>query len=277
MLLKKTILSIVPLYISTESSAFQQIIKAIEDIPDEKFVELKDQQSSTIHHRINFLIDEIIFFINRYYPITKEQGVQLDVLLNEIKRISLDLIFNNQTMIDKISNLENRLELLENEQNQIKKLRIIAQILTPLVKEIRNIMLNQQIPDEYYSKPIINCSLLRTQGKNISWEISDFNEDNDQKFDINLFNAFEQIIKDRAEMLGINYNTLLELLYMKFDRTEIEDDLVRNFLRHNSADNASFNSFLTSMNMTDAFNINEKLCLDILYRNYFFSRYYSIQ
>jgi len=92
--LKKTILSIIPLYISAESSAFQQIIKAIEDIPDEKFVELKDQQSSTIHHRINFLIDEIIFFINRYYPITKEQGVQLDVLLNEIKRISLDLILN---------------------------------------------------------------------------------------------------------------------------------------------------------------------------------------
>jgi hypothetical protein len=65
------------LYISTESSAFQQIIKAIEDIPDEKFGELKDEQSSTI----NFLIDEIIFFINRYYPITEEQGVQLDALL----------------------------------------------------------------------------------------------------------------------------------------------------------------------------------------------------
>jgi len=52
--LKKRILSIIPLYISSESSAFQQIIKAIEDIPDEKFGELKDQQSSTIHHRINF-------------------------------------------------------------------------------------------------------------------------------------------------------------------------------------------------------------------------------
>ncbi len=65
------------MYISTESSAFQQIIKAIEDIPDEKFGELKDEQSSTI----NFLIDEIIFFINRYYPITEEQGVQLDALL----------------------------------------------------------------------------------------------------------------------------------------------------------------------------------------------------
>jgi hypothetical protein len=57
--------------------AFQQIIKAIEDIPDENFGELKDEQSSTI----NFLIDEIIFFINRYYPITEEQGVQLDALL----------------------------------------------------------------------------------------------------------------------------------------------------------------------------------------------------
>ncbi len=113
-------------------------------------------------------------------------------------------------------------------------------------------MLNQQIPDEYYSKTIINCSLLRTQGKNISWEILDFNEDNDRKFDINLFNAFEQIIKDRAEMLRINYNTLLELLYMKFDQNEIEHDLVRNFLKHNSADNASFNSFLTSIDMTDA-------------------------
>jgi hypothetical protein len=128
-------------------------------------------------------------------------------------------------------------------------------------------MLNQQIPDEYYSKTIINCFLLRTQGKNICWEISDFNKDNDQKFDINLFNAFEQIIKDRAEMLRINYNTSLELLYMKFDRNEIEYDSIRNFLRHYSADNASFNSFLRS---TDTFNINEKLCLDILYRNYFF-------
>jgi hypothetical protein len=128
-------------------------------------------------------------------------------------------------------------------------------------------MLNQQIPDEYYSKTIINCFLLRTQGKNICWEISDFNKDNAQKFDINLFNAFEQIIKDRAEMLRINYNTSLELLYMKFDRNEIEYDSIRNFLRHYSADNASFNSFLRS---TDTFNINEKLCLDILYRNYFF-------
>jgi hypothetical protein len=54
---------------------------------------------------------------------------------------------------------------------------------------------------------------------------------------------------------------------MKFDRNEIEYDSIRNFLRHYSADNASFNSFLRS---TDTFNINEKLCLDILYRNYFF-------
>ena len=123
--------------------------------------------------------------------------------------------------------------------------------------------MNQQIPDGSYSKTIINCCLLRTQEKNISWEISDFNKDNDQTFDINLFNAFQQIIKDRVEVLRINYNTpvispsphlhltLLELLYMKFDRNEIEYDSIRNFSRHNSADNASFNSFLRSMDMTE--------------------------
>jgi hypothetical protein len=139
-------------------------------------------------------------------------------------------------------------------------------------------MIDKQIPDGYYSKAIINGCLLRTQEKNISWEIADFNESNSQtKFDLAIFNAFESIIKDHAEKLRINYNTLLELVYITFDRNRIEHDSIRNFFRCNSADNTSFNSFLASMGMMDAFNINEKLCLDILYRNYFFSRYYSIQ
>ncbi len=48
-------------------------------------------------------------------------------------------------------------------------------------------MINQHIPDSYYSKTMMNSCLLRSQGQNISWKISDLNRDNPQtKFDINI-------------------------------------------------------------------------------------------
>ncbi len=49
---------------------------------------------------------ELFFFINQQYPVNQEQGLQLDHFLNEIKRISTDLIHNNQTIISQTARLE---------------------------------------------------------------------------------------------------------------------------------------------------------------------------
>jgi hypothetical protein len=89
-------------------------------------------------------------------------------------------------------------------------------------------------------------------------------------------NQFESIIKDHAHTLRIDYETLLQLLQIKLDRNEIEHDSIKNFLRYHSNGNSSFNAYLNSIGTTDVFTINEKLCLEILYRNYFLD-YYSIQ
>ncbi len=95
-------------------------------------------------------------------------------------------------MITQMTTLENRIEILEKDKNERKKLRVTAEILTPIVREIRSLMINKHISDCYYSKVIIHACLLRCRGENISWEISDFNRSNSEsKFDFNTFNEFE--------------------------------------------------------------------------------------
>ncbi|CAF3108546.1 unnamed protein product [Rotaria socialis] len=129
---------------------------------------------------------KICFFINRHYPITREQGLQLDCFINEIKTICINLIRNNKTVKDDIIRLENHIESLQNDRIETEKLRTVAELLRPFVKQIRAMMINQHVPDCYYSKSIINTFLLHSQGQSISWEIADFNRDNRQNnFDIN--------------------------------------------------------------------------------------------
>jgi hypothetical protein len=53
--LKKRILSIIPLYISKECPAFNEIAKAIEEISDEKFIEVMNQPRSIMPSRIQII------------------------------------------------------------------------------------------------------------------------------------------------------------------------------------------------------------------------------
>ncbi|CAF3886233.1 unnamed protein product, partial [Rotaria sp. Silwood1] len=237
-----------------------------------------------VNQRIHYLLNEILFFINQHYPITHEQGSQLDRFINEIKTIFIDLIKNNETMKNDIVHLENRIEglenhieCLENDRIETKKLRAIPELLTPFVKENRTMMINQHVPDCYYSKSIMNACLLRSQGQSIPWEVADFNRDNRQtNFDINIFNDSELIIKHQTDSLRINYNTLLEFLLDKMDCNEAEHDTVKKFLRYDAHGNTSFNKYLSSIGIPDAFNMNQKLCLESLYRNHFVAHYHTI-
>ncbi|CAF1139275.1 unnamed protein product [Rotaria sordida] len=282
--IKQRIISIMPLYLSKECPAYSELIKAIEDIPDDKFYQVINDPLLYINQRIHYLLDEILFFINQHYPIPHEQGLQLDRFINEIKTICIDLIKNNETMKNDIVRLENRIEglenhieCLENDRIETKKRRAIAELLTPFVKEIRTMMINQHVPDCYYSKSIINACLLRSQGQSISWEIADFNRDNRQtNFDINIFNNFELIIKHQTDSLRLNYDTLLEFLLDKMDRNEAKHDTVKKILRHNAHGNTSFNEYLSSIGISDAFDMNQKLCLENLYRNHFVAHYHTI-
>lgn len=116
--------------------------------------------------------------------------------------------------------------------------------MTPIVKDIRSSIINQYIPDNYYSRTIINACILHLEGKSISWEISDFNLDNPQvHFGISKFNQFELIIQNHADTLRINYRTLLDLLCLTFDRNEIEHESIKNFLKSNSHINVFFNEY----------------------------------
>jgi len=87
----------------------------------------------------------------------------------------------------------------------------------------------------------------------------------------------ESVIQYQAGVLRINYDSLLQLLLLKFDRNENEHDSIKNFLRYHSGDNKSFNAYLLSNGMTDIFDMNQKLCLETLYRNYFLGYHYSNQ
>ncbi|CAF4114176.1 unnamed protein product, partial [Rotaria sordida] len=203
---------------------------------DEKFGEIINRKPSSVGHRIHELLDDTIFFLNQHYRINEEQGSQLDQLMNQIKHICLDVMHNNELIGNKISILEDRIQHLENEQNTSNKLRTTAELLTPIVKDIRNSMINQQISDNYYSPPIINACILHLDGKNMSWEISDFNFDNRRdQFNIDKFHQFESIIQHHANNLRVSYRILLELLRVKFDRNQLEHESIKNFLRSRSA------------------------------------------
>ncbi|CAF3551895.1 unnamed protein product [Rotaria sp. Silwood1] len=147
-------------------------------------------------------------------------------------------------------------------------------MLTPTIKEIRTMMMHENIPDSYYTKAIINACLLHGHNHTISWEIADFNRANYPiNFNINILYQMESIIKNIADGLNINYDTLLELMLKKIDRNEIEHDSIKTFLRNRSANNVSFRSYLQSLGIIDIFNTNEKLCLEILYRHHFIDYY----
>jgi len=95
--LKQTIISVIPLYISRECQAFNELKQAIENIPDDKFVQTINKKSLTITERIDHLFDEVFFLVNEHCPIIHEQGFQLDSFTNEIKKIFFDLLNENQT------------------------------------------------------------------------------------------------------------------------------------------------------------------------------------
>ena len=59
--IKKTILSIVPFYVSKQCPAFDHLIKAIEEIPDEEFTQIAPQSLATMNQRIQYLLDETFF------------------------------------------------------------------------------------------------------------------------------------------------------------------------------------------------------------------------
>ncbi|UJR29242.1 hypothetical protein I4U23_010456 [Adineta vaga] len=180
-------------------------------------------------------------------------------------------------MTQQIADLQQRLENVEDERKETKKHRTIAEILIPTVHEIRNIMIDEHIPDGYYCETIISALLLRAYGQNISWEISDFNSNYPRsRFDLNQFNVFESVIERIADSMRINLNTLLELLCIKFNHNQMEHDSIRNFIRDSNG-NSSFNSYLISINITDVFTTNEKICLEVLYRRNFLEYYNSIQ
>jgi hypothetical protein len=60
--LKQTIISVIPLYISIECQAFNELKQAIENIPDDKFVQTINKKSLTITERIHHLFDEVFCF-----------------------------------------------------------------------------------------------------------------------------------------------------------------------------------------------------------------------
>ncbi|CAF2812196.1 unnamed protein product, partial [Rotaria sp. Silwood2] len=289
--IKQRIISIIPLYLSKEYPAYSELIKAIEYIPDDKFDQVINEPLLSINQCIDYLLDEILFSINQHYPISHEQGVQLDRFINEIKTIFIDLIKNSEKLKNDIERLESRIECLENDRTETKesikcpenniveakRRRTIAELLTPFIKEIRTVMINQHVPAYYYSKSIINACLLRSQGQIISWEVADFNRDNRQtNFDINIFNDFELIIKNQTDSLRIDYDTLLEFLLDKMDRNEAEHDTVKTFLRYDAHGNKSFNEYLSSIGIPHVFDMNQKLCLESLYRNHFVAHYHTI-
>ncbi|CAF4576459.1 unnamed protein product, partial [Rotaria sp. Silwood2] len=242
--------------------AYAELIQQVENMSDEKFIEPLNKQSLSTIERVIFLLDEIIYFVNEHYRINREQGQELDRIINEIKSILVDAINDYQTMKKKIVSLETDIR---------------TEILTPIVRQIRTTMVHQGIPDFYYSKIIISAYLLRAHGDNISWEIADFNDNYPQtQFDFNTFDQLELIIKNIVSTLRIDYDMLLELLYIKFDRNEVEHDSIKNFLRYNANGNSSFNAYLNSMGIADVFTINEKICLEILYRNHFVAHYNAI-
>ena len=94
--------------------------------------------------------------------------MKLDNFIKEIKDIFIALFQGYENMKHQIVHLQScneilqlQIQLLQNEQNEKKKLRTVAEILTPAVKETRCSMINKQIPDSYYSKSMIRACLLR--------------------------------------------------------------------------------------------------------------------
>ncbi|CAF5170993.1 unnamed protein product, partial [Rotaria sp. Silwood1] len=88
-------------------------INAINAISDDKFGKIINSESSSIVQRVHELFDDVIFFLNQHFQINEEQGSQLYRLINQIKRIFLDLMRNNQIMVNKISQLEDNIQVLK--------------------------------------------------------------------------------------------------------------------------------------------------------------------
>jgi hypothetical protein len=60
------------------------------------FVQTINKKSLTITERIHYLLDEVYFLVNEHTPSTREKGVRLDKFTNEMKKIFIDLLNENQ-------------------------------------------------------------------------------------------------------------------------------------------------------------------------------------
>ncbi|CAF4408489.1 unnamed protein product [Rotaria sp. Silwood2] len=283
--LKNKIISIISLYVSKQCPAYDELKQAIDDIADDKFREIMNQEPQSISQQIHHLIDDIFFFINDHYQIGHAQGEQLDRLMDKIKKIVIDMLIENENMKTEISNLQietgslrQEIQVLQSERYEAIKRRMIGEILGPIVQEIRGTMMDDNVPNHYYCKLMIIACLLHEKGETISWEITNFNRMNHPvHFNVNEFNKMEYIIKNKSDSLNIDYITLLELILKKFDRNELEHDYIKNFFTNRSRSQASFSEYLVSLGIIDALSTNEKICLHVLFQHHFVDYYYAGQ
>jgi hypothetical protein len=78
--LKQTIISIIPLYISKECPAFNKLIKAIGDIQDDKFDQVINQQSSSINQCMIDRKSEFEIWSLQIFSFQRTSSSQLELL-----------------------------------------------------------------------------------------------------------------------------------------------------------------------------------------------------
>ncbi|UJR34282.1 hypothetical protein I4U23_021686 [Adineta vaga] len=258
------------------SSTPQAVLDFLNNLDDDDYI-INITPSSNEHDLINKIhekIDDINSTVTVITSLTSLEKEHIGKICSKLKDLIIKIIESFQEKIiiltDNVKTLEAKVDVLVENQMASKRLKMIAEILSPLKKSIFRDMLMEQIPGYYYNVNILKCLYSSTKNDMNSKDfyINIFKIDN--IFDEEKLHLFQNLIYSLSGNLNVQYDILLYLLIDKEKRNFSEHSLIFDFLNDSRKTNDNkLTTLLKQEHIYEAFNFPELVILDTIYNKYF--------
>ena len=169
-----------------------------------------------------------------------------------------------------MNSLQNKVIALENKQKEVKRTKLVSEILTPLKTKIMRDMTSNQMPIAYYDGNLLKSLYSSTKNdiKSSEYYINVFRFTNE--FQEEHHRAFQKLIEKWADDLNVAYSVLLKLLFEKERRNFEQHAVITDFIKDSMCTNDSrLTTLLRQQDLLDFFELDELHAMENVYLRFF--------
>jgi hypothetical protein len=259
------------------SSAPEGFVNFLNNLNDNDYVIHITTKSSNEHElikEINQMIDEIYLNFLHVNNLTDLERKNIERTISNLRDLIIKTISSFQeqivTLTSTMTTLQKKMDILEKNQMELKRINIISEILSPFKKGIFRNMSNAQIPSCYYNVNLLKSlySLAKNDIDSRDFYIDIFKKNNE--FNQELLDLFRNLLYASSVDLNVPYDILLSLLIEKEKRNFHEHSMIVDFLKDSRNTNDSrLTTLLRQQDILEAFELSEILVVEKIYTTYF--------